>query len=163
MVKNRKERQAEHRPATDTPPCSKTENLKGNSGDSSQGLRSLALVVGGAVGRHGALLGSLVDSGSEVVVCNGSGSSILCLYSLSNLLAKGANAGHDGTVNSGALNRLADTLLSGLSVSHNSDESNLVFRFGAGKFTNFQQKVKRITAKSHIFSSSAFSNVRKGL
>ena len=117
-----KERQAEHRLATDTPPCSKTENLKGNSGDGSQGLRSLALVVGGAVGRHGALLGSLVDSGREVVVSNSSGSGILGLHGFSNLLAKSANAGHDGTVDSGALNRLADTLLSGLCVSHNSDE-----------------------------------------
>ena len=103
--------------STDTP--LKTENLKGNSGDSGHSLGCLALVVSSAVGGHGALLGGLVDSGSKRIVSCYCGLFVLAGNSCGNLRAKGANAGHDGTVDCRAGDRLANALLSGLSVSHN--------------------------------------------
>lgn len=99
-------------------PCRKRKNLKRNSGDGSHSLGGLALVVSSAVSGHYALLGGFVDSGSKYVVSGYSGLLVVTRYSLSNLLAKGANAGHDGTVDCRAGNRLADALLSGLSVCH---------------------------------------------
>jgi len=112
----------------------KTENLKTNSGESGHSLGCLALVVGSAVGGHGALLGSLVDGGSKRIVSSHSGLLVLGLNSSSYLLAKGANTGHGGTVNSGTGNRLTNALLSGLCVSHSRYEK-WFFVLCAGEFT----------------------------
>ena len=102
---------------------SKTENLKGNSGDGSHGLGSLALVVGCAIGGNSTLLSGLVDDGGKFVVGSHSGFLIATGNGHSYLLAKGADAGHSGTVDSCAGNRLTDTLLSGLGVSHSKIEN----------------------------------------
>ena len=120
---------------TDTPLGSKTINLKGDSGDACQGLGTLALVVGRAVGRHGATLGSLVNRRSERIVRSGSSLLILALNRRSELLAQRANAGEDRTINRRAGDGLADALLSGLSVCHNESKKSwflvLVGRFYA--------------------------------